>query len=89
MYFLKGSRAYLPPHWGLLLKKRICSLGEQILSFKSTPKFEVIQLAPLKQRIKMFFYCQRVWKTVKCQEKTLPDHSSALGSLSVYKIFRN
>ena len=26
----------------------IGSLGEQILSFKSIPKFEVIQLAPLK-----------------------------------------
>ena len=23
------------PHWGLPLKERICSLGEQILSFKS------------------------------------------------------
>ena len=22
--------AHLPPHWGLLLKERICSLGEQI-----------------------------------------------------------
>ena len=40
--------AHLPPHLGLLLKKRICSLGEQILSFKSSPKFEVMQLAPLK-----------------------------------------
>ena len=27
--------AHLSPHWGLLLKKKICSLGEQILSFKS------------------------------------------------------
>ena len=26
------------PHWGLLLKERICSLGEQILSFKSNPQ---------------------------------------------------
>ena len=33
---------------GLLLKERICSHGEQILSCKSNPNFEVIQLAPLK-----------------------------------------
>ena len=31
-------KAYLPPHWGLLLKERICSLGEQILSFQSNPQ---------------------------------------------------
>ena len=31
-------QAHLPPHWGLLFKKRICSLGEQILSFKSNPQ---------------------------------------------------
>ena len=40
--------AHLPPQWGLLKKERICSLWEQILSFKSNPKFEVILLAPLK-----------------------------------------
>ena len=27
--------AHLPPHWWLLLKKRICSYGEQILCCKS------------------------------------------------------
>ena len=27
--------AHLPPFWGLLLKERICSLEEQIVSFKS------------------------------------------------------
>ena len=31
-------QAHLPPHWGLLLKERICSLGEQILSFMSNPQ---------------------------------------------------
>ena len=31
-------KAHLPSHWGLLLKERICSLGEQILSFKSNPQ---------------------------------------------------
>ena len=30
--------AHLPPYWGLLIKERICSLGEQILSFKSNPQ---------------------------------------------------
>ena len=30
--------AHLPPHWGLLLKESICSLGEQILSFKNNPQ---------------------------------------------------
>ena len=30
--------AHLPLHWGLLLKERLCSLGEQILSFKSNPQ---------------------------------------------------
>ena len=28
----------LLPHRGLLIKERICSLGEQILSFKSNPQ---------------------------------------------------
>ena len=30
--------AHLPPHRGLLIKERICSLEEQILSFKSNPQ---------------------------------------------------
>ena len=29
--------ANLPPHWGLPFKGRICSLWEQILSFKTNP----------------------------------------------------
>ena len=29
--------AHLPLHSGLILKERICSLGKQILSFKSNP----------------------------------------------------
>ena len=32
-------QAYLYPHMGLLLKERICSLGEHILSCKSIPEF--------------------------------------------------
>ena len=47
-YFLRDGLSPSPSSLGVLLKKRICSLGEQILSFKSTPKFEVIQLAPLE-----------------------------------------
>ena len=31
-------KAHLPLHWGLLLKERICSLEEQVLSFKSNPQ---------------------------------------------------
>ena len=31
-------KAHLSPHLGLLLKEKICSLGEQILSFKSNPQ---------------------------------------------------
>ena len=30
--------AHLPRYWGLPLKERICSLGKQILSFKSNPQ---------------------------------------------------
>ena len=49
--------AHLPPHWGLSLKERICSIGEQILSLKSNPpKFELIQLAPLNYRIRLIFF---------------------------------
>ena len=55
MYFLKDSLCPSPSSFGATLKKRICSLGEQTLSFKSSPKFEVRQLAPLKSTIKMFF----------------------------------
>ena len=48
MYFLRDSLSPSPSSLGLLLKERSYSLGERILPFKSTPKFEVIQLAPLK-----------------------------------------
>ena len=32
LFCSRGERVYF--HWGLLLKERICSLGEQILSFR-------------------------------------------------------
>ena len=54
LFCSRGERMYRyslspsPPHLGILLKERICSLGEQILSFKSNPQFEVIQLTPFK-----------------------------------------
>ena len=47
MYFLRDCLRPSPSSLGLLLKGRICFLWEQILPFKSIPKFEVIQLAPL------------------------------------------
>ena len=31
-------KACHPPHWGLLLEERICSLGEQNHSLKSNPR---------------------------------------------------
>ena len=34
----KDSLSPSPPHWGLLLKERICSPREQILSFKNNPQ---------------------------------------------------
>ena len=36
--FSEIVQAHLPSQWGLLLKERICSLGEQIHSFKSNPQ---------------------------------------------------
>ena len=58
MYFLRDILGPSPSSLGATLKRKnllpwgansfLCCLGEQILSFKSTPKFEVIQLAPLK-----------------------------------------
>ena len=43
LFCSRGERMYRdslspsPPHLGILLKERICSLGEQVLSFKSNP----------------------------------------------------
>ena len=48
MYFLIRRSKPISPALGATLKERIGSLGEQILFFKSTPKFEMIQLTPLK-----------------------------------------
>ena len=44
MYFIKDSLSLSPSSFRATLKE----YKEQILSFKTTPKFEVIQLAPLK-----------------------------------------
>ena len=35
---LSHETIHLPPRWGLLLKERICSLGEQIRFFKGYPQ---------------------------------------------------
>ena len=48
MYFLRDSLGPSPPSLEATLNGKNFSLGKQILSFKSTPKFKVIQLAPLK-----------------------------------------
>ena len=45
MYFLRDSLSLSPSSLGATLKETNLL---QILSFKSTPKFEMIQLAPLK-----------------------------------------
>ena len=48
MYFLKDSLSPSPSSFEAILKGKNLLPGEPILSFKSTPKFEVVQLAPLK-----------------------------------------
>ena len=59
-----------PSALGLLLKERICSLGEQILSFESNPQIWSDTDNTIKVKNKNdFLSCQRIWKTVKCQEK--------------------
>ena len=56
MYFLRDSLIPSPSsHWELLLKIRICSLGEQILSYKSTPKFDDI-VSTIKVKNKNDFF---------------------------------
>ena len=55
---------------GYSSRKEFAPLGSKFFTLRVTPKFEVIQFAPLKKRMKMiFFICERVWKTVKCQRK--------------------
>ena len=50
-------------HRKLLLKERICSLEEQILSFKSNPQIWSDTISPIKVKNKnVFFICQSVWK---------------------------
>ena len=50
--------------------ERICSLGEQILSFKSNPQIlsDTVSTIKLKNKID-FFICQRVWKQQNVREK--------------------
>ena len=49
----------------------ICSLREQIISFKISPKFAVIQLAQLNKRIKIIFSSVRGYgKLQKVGEKS-------------------
>ena len=58
MYFLKDSLSPSPSSFGATLQ-RICSLGEQILSFKSTPKFAVITVSTIKVNSKNVFLTVR------------------------------
>ena len=50
--------------------EKICSLGEQILSFKSNPQIwsDTVSTIKVKNKNDFFFICQRVWKTVKIRE---------------------
>ena len=71
----RGERVYflikpVSPYWGLPWKERTCSPREQILSFKSNPQIGSDTVTTIKIKNKSdFFICQRVWKTVKIQEK--------------------
>ena len=63
-------QAHLPPHWGPVIKKRICSLWEQILSFKSNPQIgsDTVNTIKVKNKNDFFFICQRVWKSKNIRE---------------------
>ena len=52
--FLSASPETAPPHQGLQLKERLCSMGEQILSFKSNPKFQSEKLCSKGEQILSF-----------------------------------
>ena len=49
---LQKVRAHLRPHLGLLIQERICSHGEQILSFKSNLQLPSDTVSSVK------FYCK-------------------------------
>ena len=62
MNFLMGRCKSISPFMGgYFTRKEFAPLGSKFFPLKITPKFEVIQLAPLNLRIKcVFFICQRV-----------------------------
>ena len=61
----------LPLHWGLLLKERICSLGEQILSFKSNPQIRSDTVNTFKAKNKNdFFYLSEGMENCKMSGKS-------------------
>ena len=63
--------SHLPPHWGLLLKKRICSHGEQIFSIKSNPQIRSDTVNTIKVKNKDdFFGSVRGYGKLKCQGKS-------------------
>ena len=55
-------QVHLPPHWGLVLKERICSPREHILSFKSNPKTlnDTVSTIKVKNKQDFLLICQTV-----------------------------
>ena len=64
--------AHLPPHWGLPLKERICSLGKQILSFKSNPQIrsDTVSTSKLKNKNDFFRFIRGYGKLSNVREKS-------------------
>ena len=55
LFFLRGEKIYFLMRWGLLLKERICSHGEQILSFNSNPQIRSDTVSTIKLKNKNDF----------------------------------
>ena len=59
MYFpMRWSKPISLPIGGLLLKERICSLGEQILTFKSNSQFLSDTASTIKLKNKNDFFME-------------------------------
>ena len=54
----------------ILLKKRICFLGKQILSFRRRPsKYPGDAVSSVDVKSEINFAVKKIWKTVKCHRK--------------------
>ena len=62
-FFMRKSKPIFLLSGGLLLKERICSIGEQILSFISNPQIISDTVSNIKAEYIFFFIFQRVLKT--------------------------